>query len=464
MRNEHDYEPYNYGTAPKKDEPKLDDDNIIDQPQFEEDDIFVEESKTDSTYAYKYSNYYEYTNNQPKQEAPAPKKKKGGLKKFLGVVALAIVFGVVASGVFVGCTKLLGGFFQVELGNDNTVVGNTQIVEGPGIEVASDIADVVEDVMPSVVAITNMSVQEVQNFFFGTQEYKSESRGSGIIIGQNEKELLIVTNYHVIEGSTTLTVTFADDANVEAQIKGTEANRDLAILAVNLDSISAETKNAISIATLGNSDVIRVGEPTIAIGNALGYGLSVTTGIVSALDRTLEDYEGELIQTDAAINQGNSGGALLNAKGEVIGINSAKMYGTFVESMGYAIPISDVTDILNDLMNRVTKVKVAEEKRGSLGIRGTTVDETYAQAYNMPQGVFVSQVIEGSGAEKAGLEANWIITELDGTSIESMEELIAELEYYEVGASVELTVQVPGRGGYTEEKVNVTLYKMPEQE
>ena len=405
MRNEHDYEPYNYGNAPKKEEPKLDDNNI-DQPQFEEDDIFVEEPKTDSTYAYKYSNYYEYTND-PQKQPVQPNKKKSGFKKFLSVVALAAVFGLVASGIFAGGTKLFGEIFGVELDKDNTVVGNTQISEGPGTEVASGIADVVENVMPSVVAITNMSIQEVQNFFFGTQEYQSESRGSGIIIGQNEKELLIVTNYHVIENGTTLTVTFNDDTSVEAQVKGTEPKRDLAILAVNLDNISAETKSAISIATLGNSDTVRVGETTIAIGNALGYGLSVTTGIVSALDRTLEEYEGELIQTDAAINQGNSGGALLNAKGEVIGINSAKLYGTSVESMGYAIPISDVKDILNELMNRETKVKVAENKRGSIGIQGATVDETYSQVYNMPEGVFVSQILEGGGAEKAGLQANY---------------------------------------------------------
>lgn len=461
MRNENDYEPYNYGNPPKNEEPKVEDNNI-DQPQFEEDDLFVEEPKTDSTYAYKYSNYYEYTNEPPKQEAPKSKKKRSGFKKFLTTVLLAILFGVVASGVFVGCVKVFGNFLGIEMGKDNTVIGNTQVSTGTGEIVHSDIADVVENVMPSVVAITNMSIQEVQNFFFGTQEYQSESRGSGIIIGQNDKELLIVTNYHVIENGTTLTVTFNDDTSVEAQVKGTEAKRDLAILAVNLDNISAETKNAISIATLGNSDTVRVGEQTIAIGNALGYGLSVTTGIVSALDRTLEDYEGELIQTDAAINQGNSGGALLNAKGEVIGINSAKMYGTSVESMGYAIPISDVTDILNDLMNRETKTKVAEHKRGSIGIQGTTVDENYSEIYNMPQGVFVSQILEGGGAEKAGLEVNCIITELNGTSIESMEELISELEYYEVGEVVELTVQVPGRGGYTEEKVGVTLYKMKE--
>ncbi len=463
MRNENDYEPYNYGNTPKKEESKVDDNNI-EQPQFEEDDIFVDEPKTDSTYAYKYSNYYEYTKEQPKYEsvAPAP-KKKGGFKKILTTLVLAILFGVVASGVFIGCVKLFGDFPGVDFGKNNTVVGDTQISEGPGTEVSSGIADVVENVMPSVVAITNMSIQEVQNFFFGTQEYQSESRGSGIIIGQNDKELLIVTNYHVIENGTTLTVTFDDDTSVEAQVKGTEAKRDLAILAVKLDDISAETKKAISIATLGNSDTVRVGETTIAIGNALGYGLSVTTGIVSALDRTLEDYEGELIQTDAAINQGNSGGALLNAKGEVIGINSAKMYGTSVESMGYAIPISDVKDILNDLMNRETKTKVAEHKRGSIGIQGTTVDEQYAEVYNMPEGVFVSQILEGGAAEKAGLEANCVITELNGTSIGSMEELISELEYYEVGETVELTIQVPGRGGYTEEKVDVTLYKMKQQ-
>lgn len=458
MSNEYNYEPYNYGSNPQPEHEEVKEE--VNEEVKEE--VQPEENVSDSTYAYKYNNYYEYTTSEPVQQPEAKKKKKSGFKKFLSAVALAIVFGLVASGVFLGSVKVFGSFLGIDFANEHEAVNNTQIFMSEGEGAKSEIADVVENVLPSMVAITNMSVQEVQNFFFGTQEYESESRGSGIIIGQNEKELLIVTNNHVVEGSRTLTVTFIDDTNVEAQIKGTDAKRDLAIVSVALDQLSSETLGKIKVATLGNSDALRVGETTIVIGNALGYGLSVTTGIVSALDRTMEDYEGELIQTDAAINQGNSGGALLNANGEVIGINSAKLYGETVESMGYAIPISDVMDILSDLMSRETKTKVAEHKRGSLGIYGQTVDETYAKAYNMPQGVFVSQIVEGGGAEKAGLEINCIITALNKTTIETMDELIAELEYYEAGETVTLTIQVPAKGGYTEEKLDVTLYKMKE--
>ncbi|MBQ8804683.1 MAG: trypsin-like peptidase domain-containing protein [Tyzzerella sp.] len=355
---------------------------------------------------------------------------------------------------------ILGSFFGIEYGDAKKEVGTTQISTNSGTTTISNTADVVDNVMPSVVSITNMSVQEVQNFFYGTTQYESESRGSGIIIGQNDSELLIVTNYHVVEGSKTLTVTFIDDANIEAQIKGTDSDRDLAIVAVPLANIDKTTIDSIKVATLGDSDKLRVGETTIAIGNALGYGQSVTSGIVSALGRTLDDYAGELIQTDAAINEGNSGGALLNANGEVIGINSAKLYGETVESMGYAIPISDVIDILNELMNRETKTKVAESERGGLGIIGQTVSDAYMQALNMSAGVLVSEVIEGSGADAAGLPVNSIITGINGTSIDTMEELQEQLEYYKAGETVELTIEVPIRGGYTEETVEVTLSKI----
>lgn len=459
MRDDYNYEPYQYGDVSKKEEVPADNSaENREEPK-------VEERNTDSTYSYKYNNYYEYTRepayrNAPSYTNPEPKRKKGGFKKFLAAVALAVVFGLVASGVFMGSVAVFGDRLGIGDINDKQTVTNTKVYSSSNSEVNSDIADVVENVMPSVVSITNVSVQEVQDFFFGTQQIPSESRGSGVILGQNEQEMLIVTNYHVVKESTELTVTFIDDSNAKAQIKGTDAKRDLAIVSVRLEDIANETMGKIKIATLGNSDTLRVGETTIVIGNALGYGQSVTTGIISALDRELEDYEGKLIQTDAAINQGNSGGALLNANGELIGINSAKLYGTTVESMGYAIPISDVTDILDDLMTRATRTKVAEEKRGSLGIRGVTVDETYASVYNMPQGVFVSQIIEGGAAEKAGLPVNSVIVELDGITLSSMEELIAELEYYEVGETVELLVMVPDRNGYVEETMEVTLYRM----
>lgn len=457
MNDEYNYEPYRYGgsqpSEPNPEEPKFE------EPQFEE-EVHVDEVEQDSTYAYKYTNNYEYIRQpEPPKDEPE-KKKKGGFKKLLTTIALGIVFGFAASGVFVGCNLIWGNFLGIEFRTQHQDVGTTQVATSTDTVINSDIADVVDNVMPSVVSITNMSIQEVQNWFYGTTQQESESRGSGIIIGQNDEELLVVTNYHVVEGSKTLTVTFIDDSNIEAQIKGTDSDRDLAIVAVPLSSIQSETMDAIKIATLGDSDELRVGETTIAIGNALGYGQSVTSGIVSALGRTLDDYAGELIQTDAAINQGNSGGALLNANGEVIGINSAKLYGETVESMGYAIPISDVMDILNELMNRETKTEVAESERGILGIYGATVDEAYSQAYNMPQGVFVSQIIEGGGAEKAGLPVNCIITEVEGVSVDSMEELEEQLKYYKAGETVELTIEVPGRGGYTEEKIEVTLSKI----
>jgi serine protease Do len=314
--------------------------------------------------------------------------------------------------------------------------------------------------MPSVVSIVNLSVQEVQNFFFGgTTQYESQSSGSGIIIGQNDTELLLVTNNHVVQGSKTLTVTFNDGKSHEAQIKGTDSDLDLAILSVPLSGIEKSTMEAIKVATLGDSDALRVGEPTIAIGNALGYGQSVTAGIVSALNCTLENYEGKLIQTDAAINPGNSGGALLNANGEVIGINTMKVSDQQVEGMGYSIPISDVVDILNELMNKETRTKVPESARGALGIKGITVASDMSQYYNMPKGVYVSEVIEGGAADKAELPVNSIIIKIDGNSVDSMEELQEELQYYKVGDTVELTIKVQDRSGYVKEKVQVTLGK-----
>jgi len=326
--------------------------------------------------------------------------------------------------------------------------------------VNSDVADVTDSVMPSVVSIVNLSVQEVQNFFFGgTTQYESQSSGSGIIIGQNDTELLLVTNNHVIAGSKTLTVTFKDGTNMEAQIKGTDSDLDLAILSVPLSSIESSTKEAIKVASLGDSDALRVGEPAIAIGNALGYGQSVTAGIVSALNCTIENYEGKLIQTDAAINPGNSGGALLNANGEVVGINTLKVSDQQVEGMGYAIPISDVVDILNELMNKETRTKVPESARGAIGIKGITVAADMSQYYNMPEGVYVSEIIEGGGADKAGLPVNSIITKIEGNSVDSMEELQEELQYYRAGDTVELTIQVQDRNGYVKETIDVTLGK-----
>lgn len=464
MNDENRYEPYQYGRTP---EPQFEEPDL--EPQFEEPEREAERNeepkeKQQSYYEdYNYTTRYDYSYSRPQEESreEEPRRKANPIGKVVAIVALAVVFGVLAAVVFQGTNRIINRFFgDASYTGGGSKIDSTEIATGSGTTVLSDVADVAESVMPSVVSITNMSIQEVQNFFFGgVTKYESQSSGSGIIIGQNNLELLLVTNNHVVEGSTQLTVSFIDGSNAEAQIKGTDSEKDLAIIAVPLSSIAKETKEKIKTATLGDSDALRVGEPTIAIGNALGYGQSVTTGIVSALARTIEDYEGELIQTDAAINPGNSGGALLNANGEVIGINTAKVSADAVEGMGYAIPISDVTDILNDLMSKETRTKVPESERGVIGIKGRTVEAAMAQYYNMPKGVYVAEVIKGSGAEAADLPVECIITEIDGHDVDSMEELQEQLGYYRAGEKVEFTIEVPSRKGYQEEKIHITLAK-----
>ena len=398
----------------------------------------------------------------PQQNPKAPKPKKGYAKKVALVVGAAVLFGAVGGVTMQGTSYLTGKLLGK---NTKSTVGTTKTVSNAKLTtststVTSDVSDIVENTLPSIVSITNMSVQEVQNFFGGISQQESESAGSGIIISQNDSELLVVTNNHVVEGSDTLTVTFNDGNSVEAQIKGTDSARDLAVVAVPLDKISDDTMNAIKVATLGDSDSLKVGEPAIAIGNALGYGQSVTTGIVSATGRTIDGFHGEYIQTDAAINPGNSGGALLNANGEVIGINSAKINSSAVEGMGFAIPISDASDVIQNLMNKETRSKVSDEERGYLGIKGYDVSEEGAQMYNMPTGVYVKEVMSGGGAEKAGLTKGSIITGFEGSSISGMSSLQEQLQYYKAGEEVTLTVQIPDKNGeYTEKDIKVTLGK-----
>ena len=398
----------------------------------------------------------------PQQNPKAPKPKKGYAKKVALVVGAAVLFGAVGGVTMQGTSYLTGKLLGK---NTKSTVGTTKTVSNAKLTtststVTSDVSDIVENTLPSIVSITNMSVQEVQNFFGGISQQESESAGSGIIISQNDSELLVVTNNHVVEGSDTLTVTFNDGNSVEAQIKGTDSARDLAVVAVPLDKISDDTMNAIKVATLGDSDSLKVGEPAIAIGNALGYGQSVTTGIVSATGRTIDGFDGEYIQTDAAINPGNSGGALLNANGEVIGINSAKINSSAEEGMGFAIPISDASDVIQNLMNKETRSKVSDEERGYLGIKGYDVSEEGAQMYNMPTGVYVKEVMSGGGAEKAGLTKGSIITGFEGSSISGMSSLQEQLQYYKAGEEVTLTVQIPDKNGeYTEKDIKVTLGK-----
>ena len=398
----------------------------------------------------------------PQKDPKTSKPKKGYMKKVALVVGAAVLFGAVGGVTMQGTSYLTGKLLGK---NTKSTVGTTKTVSNAKLTtststVTSDVSDIVENTLPSIVSITNMSVQEVQNFFGGISQQESESAGSGIIISQNDSELLVVTNNHVVEGSDTLTVTFNDGNSVEAQIKGTDSARDLAVVAVPLDKISDDTMNAIKVATLGDSDSLKVGEPAIAIGNALGYGQSVTTGIVSATGRTIDGFDGEYIQTDAAINPGNSGGALLNANGEVIGINSAKINSSAVEGMGFAIPISDASDVIQNLMNKETRSKVSDEERGYLGMKGYDVSEEGAQMYNMPTGVYVKEVMSGGGAEKAGLTKGSIITGFEGSSISGMSSLQEQLQYYKAGEEVTLTVQIPDKNGeYTEKDIKVTLGK-----
>lgn len=418
-----------------------------------------EEAQNDSSYT-----------SQPNPEHHEKPKKK--MPKAVVVTGCALLFGVVSSATFLTTnmigSKVLGLEQKTTKEVSNTTQNKASLSKASSV-ITSDVSNVVESVMPSIVSITNMSVQQVQSFFGGTSQQEVTSAGTGIIIEQTDSELLIVTNNHVVADSNQLTVTFDDQSSVEADIKGTDSAHDLAVIAVQLDKISDDTLDKISVATLGDSTKLKVGEPAIAIGNALGYGQSVTTGVISATDResqTTDSETGEttgssdvkLIQTDAAINPGNSGGALVNANGEVIGINSAKLIGEDVEGIGYAIPISDVTDIITNLMNQETKTKVSEAERGYLGITGLDVEDSDSQRYGMPTGVYISEVSRGGGAADAGITKGSIIVGFNGITIDSMESLQEQLQYYKKGEKVTLTLQVPGKGGeYQEQTVDVTL-------
>ena len=401
------------------------------------------------------------------------KKKHRGAAMAAGTVGLAVLFGVTASAVFMATNFLGSSILGLNRNDDTANASSEQIDNGTSLSrsssvVTSDVSDVVDKVMPSIVSITSMSVEEVQSFFGNTYQKQSAGAGTGIIIGENDSELLIVTNNHVVEGSDTLTVTFTDETSVEADIKGTDAAYDVAVIAVPVNTVSQDTLASLSIATLGDSTEVKVGEPAIAIGNALGYGQSVTTGVISALDRSVAETDSQtgvtressvsLIQTDAAINEGNSGGALVNVNGEVIGINSAKLVGDSVEGIGYAIPISDVTDLIQSLMNQETKQKVSEADQGLIGITGISVSDAFSQKIDVPAGVYVTEVVSGGGADEAGMTRGCIITGINGSSVDSMDALQEQLQYYTKGETVTLTIQIPQPGGeYEEQNVDVIL-------
>lgn len=395
-----------------------------------------------------------------------PKKKKGNSvwKKLAVGAGVGLCFGIFAGTGFYAVQSVVG---LVGGGKPDTAVetqtqdavaasGNVVATSNAVTTVTTDVTGVVKNVMPSVVSITNVYTEK-SNFFGQTLESQNQASGSGIIVGESDTELLIVTNAHVISDADTLSVQFIDEEQAPAQVKGYDSEKDLAVIAVPLDQIKSSTKDSIIVATLGDSDALTVGEPVIAIGNALGYGQSVTTGVVSALNRELKGTSNKLIQTDAAINPGNSGGALLNINGEVIGINSNKIGGTVVEGMGYAIPISSAKPIIEELMTKTTKTKVAEGEKAYLGISGVNVTEEVSQMYGMPKGVYVGQVYEGAAAQKAGLVKGDIITKFDGSTISSMEELQKMMEYYPAGSEVEITIQQGSPNGYQEKKVTVVL-------
>lgn len=409
--------------------------------------------------------------SNPKPEKKKKERKPGGFGKQLAkCAALALVFGLVAGGVMTGVNyasgKVLGttnaGNVQASLttGDDSTV----QPTAISSSYVATDVSDIVDEVMPSIVAITNVSQTEYQSFWGQSKTYESTSCGSGIIVSQDKEYLYVATNNHVVEGANSLTVTFANDDTVSAEIKGTDPSTDLAVVKVALSSIKDDTMSAIKVATLGSSDTLKVGESCIAIGNALGYGQSVTTGVISALNREVSvsdsssstNYTAELIQTDAAINPGNSGGALLNTAGEVIGINSVKYSDTSVEGIGYAIPMDTAKPIIEEL---ITKEKVDESNSAYLGIVGVDVTSDVAKTYNMPTGVYVAQVMEGAAAEQAGIQKGDIITKFDGKDVTSMEELSSNMQYYAAGTTVDVVIERSSNGQYEEQTISVTLGK-----
>lgn len=416
--------------------------------------------------------------NEYRETVQAPRKKNSWARKAAGITAAAVLFGTVAGGVMTGVNYVgarLTGLADITAtapaeteGTTTAQVPETSAASNNGsttaVSTVTDVSSIAEKAMPSLVAINDTMTVEQNNFFGMLQTYQAQSSGSGIIVGQNDTELLIATNNHVVSGATDMKVTFTDSTQVAAAVKGTDSATDLAIIAVKLSDIPSDTMSKIKVATLGNSDNVKVGQQVIAIGNALGYGQSLTVGYISALDREITDENGiqhTYIQTDAAINPGNSGGALLDLNGNVIGINAAKNASTEVEGMGFAIPISKAQEILNNLMTKKTREAVDESAQGYLGIQGTNIDANASKEYGMPVGIYVYKIVEGGAAANSDLKEKDIITKFDGQSVTNMEELKQMLTYYEGGSTVSLTVQSLVNGSYVEHEVQITLGTKP---
>lgn len=416
--------------------------------------------------------------NEYRETVQAPRKKNSWARKAAGITAAAVLFGTVAGGVMTGVNYVgarLTGLADITAtapaeteGTTTAQVPETSAASNNGsttaVSTVTDVSSIAEKAMPSLVAINDTMTVEQNNFFGMPQTYQAQSSGSGIIVGQNDTELLIATNNHVVSGATDMKVTFTDSTQVAAAVKGTDSATDLAIIAVKLSDIPSDTMSKIKVATLGNSDNVKVGQQVIAIGNALGYGQSLTVGYISALDREITDENGiqhTYIQTDAAINPGNSGGALLDLNDNVIGINAAKNASTEVEGMGFAIPISKAQEILNNLMTKKTREAVDESAQGYLGIQGTNIDANASKEYGMPVGIYVYKIVEGGAAANSDLKEKDIITKFDGQSVTNMEELKQMLTYYEGGSTVSLTVQSLVNGSYVEHEVQITLGTKP---
>ena len=416
-----------------------------------------------------------FTAQPQKGKGKGKERKKSKVGRAFGLVASAAVFGLVAGGVMVGVNNVASSYVgtntktkadDITIGSQDT--NKSESTAAPATNLSSmDVSTIVDKAMPSVVSIYGKE-EVTQNSFFGPQSYEAQSSGSGIIVGKTDSELLIVTNNHVIADTTSLEVEFSDGKKASASVKGGDSDNDVAVVAVKLSDMGEDTLSRISIANIGDSDNVKVGQGVVAIGNALGYGQSVTVGYISAINREVKTEGGtsrNLLQTDAAINPGNSGGALLNMQGQVIGINSAKYSDTAVEGMGYAIPISTVKDLIKELSSKETRTVVAQENQGYLGIQGKDIDEEMAKAYDMPQGIYVYKVVEGGAAASSDLKAKDIITKFDGQSVRSMEELKNMLTYYESGRKVDLTVQrLDDSGKYVEKTVSITLGKREAQE
>lgn len=472
-----------------------------DEPQFEElhyDNTYAQQSPTahadhDNAYtqqsatenvnnnsAYTQSNTTEntstYDNTYARQSAESKKTHKKGstFKRIVGISAAALLFGTVAGGTMFGVNNLATNLMKTEeestaLSKKAPEVSSVELKEASkavttannSSPTVADVSPIAESAMPSVVAIKGTTSVEAYSWFGEGQTYDTPSSGSGIIIGKNDTELLVVTNNHVVEDTKDLSVVFIDNEEVKASVKGRDSDNDIAIMAVKLEDIKPETLEKIAVAHMGDSDELKVGQGVVAIGNALGYGQSVTVGYVSAIDREVTTKDSSiknLLQTDAAINPGNSGGALLNMNGEVIGINTAKYASTEVEGMGYAIPISKVKDIIAELSSKETRSdKVDEAKQGYLGIQGKNIGEDVAKAYDMPRGIYVYKIVENSSAANSDLREKDIITKVDSQSVKNMEELKELLSYYQSGEKVKLTVQRLKDSEYEEKEIEITL-------